>query len=64
MLMPRHLQSQPAFVRNPDLLQRPIKSDLKQLGYAGINLCNRNYINENVREDMRQYLDETFLKMP
>ena len=54
MLMPRRLQSQPAFVRNPDLLQRRIKSDLKQLGYAGINLRNRNYINENVRKDMRQ----------
>ena len=54
MLMPRRLQSQPAFVRNPDLLQGRIKSDLKQLGYAGINLCNRNHINENVRKDMRQ----------
>jgi len=47
--MPLRLHPEAAFVRDLDLLQRRMKSDLAQLGYARMEVCNRTYINERLR---------------
>jgi hypothetical protein len=59
LLVPLRLLWQAAFVRNLDLLQRRVGSDLEQLSWARTNLYNWTYINENMRKDMQQSFEES-----